>query len=144
MANARSDIEYGLNGGVSNEALNALYAASWPSHRDRDFSALLPHYLAYVCAFEDERLIGWVYVAWDGWQHAFLLDPTVHPDYRLRGIGSELVRWAMEASREAGCEWLHVDYAQDLARFYEACGFCPTSAGLIRLNEGSSGGASGC
>jgi len=144
MANARDRIRYRLNGAVSNAALNELYAASWPSHQDQDLLTLLPHYVAYVCAFDGDRLVGWVYVAWDGWQHAFLLDPTVHPDYRLRGIGSELVRRATEASREAGCEWLHVDYAQHLARFYEACGFRPTSAGLIRLDEGSSGGAGGC
>jgi len=28
---------------------------------------------------------------------------------------------------------LHVDYAPELGRFYEACGFRATPAGLIRL-----------
>ena len=75
-----------------------------------------------------------MYVAWDGRQHAFLLEPTVHPDRRRRGIGRELVRRAEAAAREAGCEWLHVDYEPALAPFYEACGFKPTPAGLIRLD----------
>jgi hypothetical protein len=40
---------------------------------------------------------------------------------------------AAAAAREAGCEWLHVDYEASLTPFYEACGFVPTAAGLIRL-----------
>ena len=76
---------------------------------------------------------GAVYVAWDGAQHAFLLEPTVHPDYRRQGIGTELVRRAVAESRAAGCQWLHVDFEADLASFYAACGFTPTTAGLIRL-----------
>ena len=48
----------------------------------------------------------------------------------------ELVRQAAEAAKSAGCEWLHVDYEDDLTPFYEACGFRPTAAGLIRLNGG--------
>jgi predicted N-acetyltransferase YhbS len=74
-----------------------------------------------------------VYVAWDGAQHAFLLEPTVHPEHRHQGIGSELVRRAADAARDAGCEWLHVDYEEALTPFYKACGFERTAAGLIRL-----------
>jgi len=38
------------------------------------------------------------------------------------------------ASREAGCEWLHVDFDDDLRSFYvDACGFSPIAAGLIAL-----------
>ena len=128
-----TEIRFEVNGLVSSEELNALYEASWPAHVATDFAPLLPHYLAYVCAYDAEALAGWVYVAWDGWQHAFLLDPTVHPEYRRGGIGRELVRLATEASRQAGCEWLHVDYTPDLTPFCEACGFEPTAAGLIRL-----------
>jgi predicted N-acetyltransferase YhbS len=97
---------------------------------------VLRHALTYVCAYEAGRLVGSVYVAWDGSQHAFLLEPTVHPDYRRRGIGRELVRRAASEAGAAGCEWLHVDFEDELAPFYAACGFKPTAAGLIRLNEG--------
>jgi len=41
---------------------------------------------------------------------------------------------AVTATLEAGCEWLHVDFDDDLRRFYfDACGFSPTDAGLIAL-----------
>jgi hypothetical protein len=39
------------------------------------------------------------------------------------------------AEVRAGCyEWLHVDFEGELRPFYfDACGFTPTTAGLIRL-----------
>jgi hypothetical protein len=41
---------------------------------------------------------------------------------------------ARDGARTAGCEWLHVDFDDDLRPFYfDACGFTPTNAGLIRL-----------
>ena len=67
--------------------------------------------------------------------HAFLLDTTVHPAWQRRGIGRELVRQATQAARERGMEWLHVDYEPHLDAFYRGCGFTPTLAGLIRLDE---------
>ena len=51
-----------------------------------------------------------------------------------RGIGTGLVRRAVAGARHAKCEWLHVDFEDHLRGFYfEACGFTPTNAGLIRL-----------
>ncbi len=89
--------------------------------------------LTHACAYLGGELVGYVNVAWDGGVHAFLLDPTVHPGHRHKGIGTELVR-AMVAHLEGrGLEWLHVDYADELDGFYRACGFRPTRAGLIRL-----------
>lgn len=79
-------------------------------------------------------LVGFVNVAWDGGDHAFLLDPTVRPDHRHRGLGTELVHVAAEHAKEAGCEWLHVDFDEPLTPFYlGACGFVSTPAGLVHL-----------
>jgi|SRR2546423_1568033 len=79
-------------------------------------------------------LIGFVNVAWDGGDHAFLLDTKTRPSHRHRGVATAVVRRATEEARAAGCEWLHVDFEAHLAPFYfEACGFRPTDAGLIRL-----------
>ena len=69
----------------------------------------------------------------DGGIHAFLLDTTVHPDYRRQGIATELVALVTSAARARGADWLHVDYEPHLAGFYRACGFRHTEAGLIAL-----------
>lgn len=124
-----------VNPPIDNQAINDLFAASWPRHRPCDFVAELAYALCYICAYDGERLIGYVKVAWDGVAHGFLLEPTVHPEYRRRGIGTALVAEARAQAAGHGLEWLHVDYEPELDGFYKACGFVPTLAGLIRLRE---------
>ncbi|HET7229141.1 MAG TPA: GNAT family N-acetyltransferase [Longimicrobium sp.] len=131
----RGPIEYRVSQPLADEELNPLYAAAWPNHSDAAFGHVLARSLAWVAAYERGELVGFVYVAWDGRQHAFLLDTTVHPRVQRRGIGTELVRRATAAAREAGCEWLHVDYDSHLDTFYSGCGFRHTLAGLIHLPD---------
>jgi GNAT superfamily N-acetyltransferase len=123
---------------LSDGALNELFGASWPDHEQRSFRPVLEHSLAWIGAFRPGRsgsdgLVGFVNVAGDGGVHAFVLDPTVHPDERRRGLGLRLVGAAADAARSRGATWLHVDFESDLADFYARCGFQPTAAGLMRL-----------
>jgi ribosomal protein S18 acetylase RimI-like enzyme len=94
-----------------------------------------PHSLGWMSARrEDGTLIGFVNVAWDGGDHAFLIDTKVATAYQRRGIATALVRAAVRHAKAAGCEWLHVDCDESLKTFYfDACGFAPTTAGLIHL-----------
>jgi GNAT superfamily N-acetyltransferase len=98
-----------------------------------------PHSLGWVTARDvNGILIGFANVAWDGGDHAFLLDPKVRSDHQRRGIGTELVRFAAGHAADAGCEWMEVDFedTERLAAFYfEACGFRPTRAGLLHLTD---------
>jgi len=88
---------------------------------------------------EDGALVRFVNVAWDGGDHAFLIDTKVRPDQQRTGIGTYLVRVAAQHAKEAGCEWMEVDFEEDLAPFYyDACGFAPTHAGLLRLSDSGS------
>ena len=121
---------------ISNEQLRSLFADAWPEKRvDCDYSIVLARSLGYVCAYLEEALVGFVYVAWDGGVHAFLLDTTVRTDVQRQGIGSELVRRAADLARSKGVEWLHVDFEPHLDEFYHKCGFKETCAGLIHLND---------
>jgi ribosomal protein S18 acetylase RimI-like enzyme len=120
---------------VTNDDLNALFAASWPAHAESDFQPILSRSLAYICAYDAERLIGFVNLAWDGGIHAFILDTTVHPDLRRRGIGQQLVLKAAAVAQACGVEWLHVDFEPHLRHFYQSCGFQPTEAGLLLLKS---------
>lgn len=117
----------------SNDEMNALWAAAWGDATPRDFSAVLSRSLAHVGAYEEDRLVGFVNVAWDGGIHAFILDTCVHPDMRRQGIATRLVKEAERAARERGARWLHVDFEARLRPFYRACGFRPTEAGLMKL-----------
>ena len=127
-------VEYRVNPPVTNAELDELYGVSWPHHQPPyDFGPELAHALAYVCAYSGDELIGFVRLAWDGGIHAFLLEPTVRPEFRRRGIGKTLVERVVEVARDRGIEWVHVDYDPELRAFYDACGFTPSDAGLIHL-----------
>ncbi len=129
-------IEYRVSPEVTNQELNTLFADAWGEPSDRDFAPVLERSLAYICAYSDGELVGFVNVAWDGGIHAFVLDTTVRSHLRLRGIGTRLVQEAADAARTAGAQWLHVDYEPRLAGFYTKCGFGPTAAGLMDLTNG--------
>ncbi|MGH3145927.1 MAG: GNAT family N-acetyltransferase [Rubrobacter sp.] len=117
------------------EDLNRLFAEAWGRQHPRwRIRRLLHHSLAYVCAFQGSRLVGFVNVAGDGGIHAFLLDVTVHPGFRGRGVGRTLVRRAVEAAEDRGSHWVHVDFEPGLRGFYRRCGFRPSEAGLMRLS----------
>jgi len=116
-----------------NVALAALWQAAWGDPGHADFAAILARSLVHLGAYDGADLVGFVNVAWDGGIHAFLLDPTVHPDHRRTGLGTRLVTEAARQAAERGAEWLHVDYEPHLAEFYERCGFRPSLAGVMRL-----------
>jgi len=130
-------------GRIENRALNALHAEAF-GHGvvDDDWAAQLrAHSLGWVCAWDRPgALVGFVNVPWDGGCHAFILDTIVGAAARRQGLGTAMVRLATEKAREAGCEWLHVDFDDHLRAFYwSACGFTTTSAGLINLKASSPG-----
>ncbi|MET7637309.1 GNAT family N-acetyltransferase [Streptomyces sp. NPDC005438] len=119
--------------GLADPELNALFADAWPEHHPTTFAPLWARSLVWVAAYRGDRLVGFVNVAGDGGAHAFVLDTTVHPSVRRRGLGVALVRRAAEEARARGAHWLHVDFEPHLEPFYARCGFRPTSAGLLRL-----------
>ena len=129
-------------GEFGNDEVNELHAAAFGTRvfaaDEWDWTSLTAtHSLGWVTARDDGRLVGYVNVVWDGLVHAWLQDTMVLPDHHRRGIGRMLVDQAVGGARAAGCEWLHVDFDDDLRDFYfGACGFTPTNAGLIALQGG--------
>ncbi len=132
-------IEYVWRGDFSNAEMNALHAEAFETRvydesewnwRDQ----VERHSLGWVVAREGKALVGFVNVPWDGLVHAWIQDTMVARSARHRGVGKQLIAVAAQGAREAGCEWLHVDFDDDLREFYfDACGFTPTNAGLIEL-----------
>ncbi len=114
--------------------LNKLWLEAWGSEEPKDFSAILSRSLAHIAAYEDDRLVGLVNVAWDGGAHAFILDTCVIPQMRRKGIATRMVVESINVARERGAKWLHVDFEPHLCSFYQSCGFRVTRAGLMKLN----------
>jgi GNAT superfamily N-acetyltransferase len=132
-------VTYEWRGAFDNTEINALHAQAFDT-RVFDESEwnwvdqVERHSLGWVVARADGALVGFANVLWDGLVHAWLQDVMVAETARHRGVGVELVRRAREAASDAGCEYLHVDFEDDLRPFYfDACGFTATTAGLIQL-----------
>lgn len=117
--------------------MRPLWRAAWGSEGPESFQPVLARSLLHVGAYAGPRLIGFVNVAWDGVEHAFLLDTCVDPVFQRQGIATALVERAREEASARGAGWLHVDFEPHLEGFYRACGFRPTAAGLIRLRPGA-------
>ena len=129
-------IEYRWRGPVTDAEMVTLVRAHGGQPAAGWWDQIRPHSLGWVTARLQGGggLVGFVNVAWDGGDHAFLLDPKVAGEHQRQGIATALVGHAARHATAAGCEWLHVDFEEHLAAFYfDACGFRPTPAGLIHL-----------
>ena len=136
-----TDVRYSWCGDFTSTEANHLHADAF-GHRvyndsEWDWVRLCnDHSLGWVTARLDGRLVGFVNVLWDGLVHGWLQDEMVASDARHRGIGVRLIHAARDAAKDAGCEWLHVDFDDELRPFYfGAAGFTPTNGGLINLTE---------
>lgn len=136
-----NEIQYAWRGDFTSKEANRLHADAF-GHRLYDDSEwdwvrlCNEHSLGWVTARMADRLVGFVNVLWDGLVHAWIQDVMVSSDARHRGIGLRLIDLARDAAAEAGSEWLHVDFDDQLRPFYiEAAGFTPTNGGLIDLTR---------
>ena len=128
-------------GAFTNAEVNALHAEAFETRvfdeaewNWRDLTER--HSLGWVTARNGEILVGFANVLWDGLVHAWIQDVMVARMARHRGIGVALVEATRDGAREAGCEFLHVDFDDHLRDFYlVACGFKPTNGGLIDLTS---------
>jgi GNAT superfamily N-acetyltransferase len=132
-------VTYEWRGQFENVEVNALHAEAFETRvfdeSEWNWVRLVDqHSLGWVVAREDGELVGFVNVVWDGLVHAWIQDTMVAAKAERRGIGKQLVGVARDAARDAGCEYLHVDFDDDLKPFYyDACGFRRTNGGLIAL-----------
>lgn len=132
-AGAAFMVEYVVDPFPSDIEMAALWLSAWGVAGPATFMPILSRSLAHVGAYLSGTLVGFVNIAWDGGAHAFILDTCVHKDCRRRGIGTGLVRTAIEVARHRRAQWLHVDFEEQYACFYRECGFHDTRAGLLRL-----------
>jgi GNAT superfamily N-acetyltransferase len=133
-------LSFEWRGAFENAEVDALHAEAFGTGDHRDHassrtSLVATHSLGWVTARDHAGLVGFVNVLWDGLTHAWVQDTMVAGSERRRGIGSDMMAVVRVECQKAGCEWLHVDFDESLGEFYfQACGFTPTTAGLMRLS----------
>jgi GNAT superfamily N-acetyltransferase len=132
-------ISFAWRGDFENVEVNRLHAEAFGTRlfdeAQWNWKELVSsHSLGWVVAREGGELVGFVNVIWDGLVHAWIQDTMVAAKSSRQDIGTQLVAVARDGARDAGCEWLHVDFDDHLSSFYiDSCGFTPTNAGLIAL-----------
>ena len=135
------DVVHEWRGPFNNQELNVMHAEAFETRvftgAEWDWEhQTANHSLGWVTARSEGQLVGFVNVLWDGVVHAWLQDTMVAVSARGHDVGTGVVAVAREHAKAAGCEWLHVDFDDHLRSFYiDACGFRPTTAGHIALQE---------
>ena len=133
-------VSFEWRGFLKNAEVNALHAEAFETRVYSDDECnwndlLAKHSLGWVVARDGRRLVGFANVVWDGFTHAWIQDTMVADADCSQGIGTQMIEIVRSECRRAGCKWLHVDFDEDLGKFYfQSCGFTPTSAGIIRLS----------
>jgi len=92
LADTLGDVRFAWRGEVTDDELVTLTKSHGGARQAGWWDRIRPHSLGWVTVrINDRTLIGFVNVAWDGGDHAFLIDTKVRPDQQRRGIGTELV-----------------------------------------------------
>ncbi|MEU4925062.1 GNAT family N-acetyltransferase [Streptomyces yokosukanensis] len=96
-----------------------------------------------VVAVREDRVIGTLQLtiipglSHRGAVRALIEAVRIHADERGSGLGSQLIDWAIDASRQRGCLMVQLTSDKtrtDAHRFYERLGFSPTHEGFkLRL-----------
>ena len=83
--------------------------------------------LRVICAYEGEKLVGMGRLIGDGAVICYIQDVMVHPDFRGKGIGAEIVRKLIDCAKgfvtKGSQMYLGLMSVKGTEEFYEKCGF---------------------
>jgi len=119
------DIVYSTGKAVPPEQIIALHKAcnysAWWS--ERNVRAMLDHVHTLVTAWQGDQLVGTVGVVSDGVNYAHIDDLMVHPSHRGKGIGSEMMRRALQAIEPLGLRFVQLIPIPGRESFFARLGF---------------------
>ena len=104
----------------------ALYdSVGWTAYTDRPeaLKAGFDRSLLCLAAYEGKELVALLRAVGDGQTVVLLQDILVHPARQRQGIGTKLVRAALERFRDVRQVQLVTDDRPETASFYESLGF---------------------
>ncbi len=120
-----------VGGEIPRDALIALYdAVGWSAYTAPecvdDLQRALDNSTYLVTAWDGEQLVGLARGLSDDVAVFYLQDILVRPAYQRQGIGARLLDSCLERFGHVRLHILLTDDDEDVARFYEACGFSDT------------------
>ena len=99
----------------------------------------LSHSLASYVARDDEKIVGLVRLIGDGFSSVFIQDLLVLSSYQRQGIGSSLMKQALDDYKDVYQVQLATDESEKTLAFYRSLGFETLSSfqctGMIWVNR---------
>ena len=107
------------------DVLHLYQAVGWTNytHQPEMLEQALSHSLAMYLAFDGEKIVGLIRLIGDGFSSVLVQDLIVLPIYQRQGIGSALVKEALEDYKDAYQVQLVTDQTERTLGFYRSMGF---------------------
>ncbi|MFS8972574.1 GNAT family N-acetyltransferase [Streptococcus mitis] len=107
------------------DVFHLYQAVGWTNYTNQPqmLEQSLAHSLAIDVARDGEEIVGLVRLVGDGFSSVFVQDLIVLPSYQRRGIGSDLMKEALEDYKDAYQVQLVTDQTEKNLGFYRSLGF---------------------
>lgn len=116
--------------GYNGHEILSLYASvGWTAYTSRPemLQRAFEGSLLVLAAYENGKLAGILRAVGDGASIVFVQDILVRPEFQCQGIGSALLREAMERCGDVYQLRLATDNQEKTVEFYRSCGLVPDS-----------------
>ena len=123
------------------DVLHLYQAVGWTNytHQPEMLEQALSHSLVIYLALDGDAVVGLIRLVGDGFSSVFVQDLIVLPSYQRQGIGSSLMKQALEDFKEAYQVQLVTEQTEKNVGFYRSMGFETLSTydctGMIWVNR---------
>lgn len=123
------------------DVLHLYQAVGWTNytHQPEMLEQALSHSLVIYVALDGDAVVGLIRLVGDGFSSVFVQDLIVLPSYQRQGIGSSLMKEALEDFKEAYQVQLATEQTEKNVGFYRSMGFETLSTydctGMIWVNR---------
>ncbi|HEW1054530.1 TPA: GNAT family N-acetyltransferase [Streptococcus pneumoniae] len=123
------------------DVLHLYQAVGWTNytHQPQMLEQALSHSLVIYLALDGDAVVGLIRLVGDGFSSVFVQDLIVLPSYQRQGIGSSLMKQALEDLKEAYQVQLATEQTEKNVGFYRSMGFETLSTydctGMIWVNK---------
>ena len=108
-----------------NDVLHLYQAVGWTNytHQPQMLEQALSHSLVIYVALDGDAVVGLIRLVGDGFSSVFVQDLIILPIYQRQGIGSALMKEALENYKDAYQVQLVTDQTERTLEFYRSMGF---------------------
>ena len=107
------------------DVLHLYQAVGWTNytHQPQMLEQALSHSLVIYVALDGDAVVGLIRLIGDGFSSIFVQDLIVLPSYQRQGIGSSLMKEALEDYKDAYQVQLVIEQTEKNVGFYRSLGF---------------------